>query len=491
MYIFPFILYHCVTGTLAAKVSINQNITGLLGNKNTHLTCLFSLEKGEQINSVQIIAKNTTDFDEKKNIIAVFDPKKGTKLKSPGMYLAGRVTLTNIKNTSNNATLEFHILKWTDDQDYLCKLYYYDVEDNIQNTKSDTTRISVKVPARDVHINKQPNHKQYDGKTDNITLTCKASGDPDPEYKWFKENNNKTIISRTNFYVIEYVTRNNSGVYTCEAYNIINSVKYTQSNSMEINIVDEMLLLRDPAQSSNSSEHAAYAVPVILVVVVLVLVLVFIVSILTVIKHRSKRPTKEKNKESRWKNMPGCFNRLHSDENPSYAVVDTKRPGDVSKCMKKNEIICKNKPDSRWHNMLGCFNRRHGSDENPSYAVADKKEPGDVSHGIQENKNICKNKEKGQEENFDISQNLPTSLNNIYAVPCDTLPRETVTCKIIKASGKNEQYGVPYQDAVYSEVFDKANIKSGMSKTRTVVPPDNVDNNGDNDSQDQFQVLNI
>lgn len=92
------------------------------------------------------------------------------------------------------------------------------------------------VPARDVHINKQPNHKQYDGKTDNITLTCKASGDPYPEYKWFKENNNKTIISGTNLYVIENVTRNNSGVYTCEAYNIINSVKYTQSNSMEINI---------------------------------------------------------------------------------------------------------------------------------------------------------------------------------------------------------------------------------------------------------------
>lgn len=34
-------------------------------------------------------------------------------------------------------------------------------------------------------------------------------------------------------------------------------------------------------------------------------------------------------------------------------------------------------------------------------------------------------------------------------------------------------------------------MKSGMSKTRTAVPPDNVDNNGDNDSQDQFQVLNI
>lgn len=72
--------------------------------------------------------------------------------------------------------------------------------------------------------------------TDSITLTCKASGDPEPEYKWFKENNNETIISGTNLYVIEDVTRNNSGVYICEVHNIIDNVIYTNSNSVKIDI---------------------------------------------------------------------------------------------------------------------------------------------------------------------------------------------------------------------------------------------------------------
>lgn len=145
MFIFSFILYHFVAGSFAAKVSINHNVTGVLGKQGTHLTCSFSLEKGEQIFSVQIIAKNITeDIDEKENTIAVFKPKKEAELKSSGVYLTGRVTLTNIKNSSNNATLKYHVLKSIDEKDYLCKLYYNDMEDAIQNLKSDVTRILVK-----------------------------------------------------------------------------------------------------------------------------------------------------------------------------------------------------------------------------------------------------------------------------------------------------------------------------------------------------------
>lgn len=96
--------------------------------------------------------------------------------------------------------------------------------------------ITLAVPVKDVYIINQPNQTQYDRKTDNITLTCTAIGDPEPKFMWFKGKNNNTVISWTNQYVIEDVIQNNSGVYTCKAYNIINNVYYSHSNTVEINI---------------------------------------------------------------------------------------------------------------------------------------------------------------------------------------------------------------------------------------------------------------
>ncbi|VDH99907.1 Hypothetical predicted protein, partial [Mytilus galloprovincialis] len=266
--------------TLAAHVSINKNITGLLGNKDTQLTCSFFKENNEEVVSVQIIAKNITEnVDDKKRTIAIFEPERLAKLHPSVKYLLGRVTLTSITNTSTfNATLSFHDLKRTDEKDYMCEYFYKDEFGTFSKTKSEETRLLVKahnakakddsfkliliflkipkqfaVPVGDVNINNQPNHKQYDRKTDNIILTCKASGNPEPRYKWFKENNNTTILSWTSLYVIEDVIRNNSGVYICEAYNSINDVNYTQKNSVEVNIVDELLLSPEHASSENST----------------------------------------------------------------------------------------------------------------------------------------------------------------------------------------------------------------------------------------------
>lgn len=50
----------------------------------------------------------------------------------------------------------------------------------------------------------------------------------------FKGNNNNTIISWTNQYVIEDGIQNNSDVYLCKAYNTINNVNYSHSNTVEI-----------------------------------------------------------------------------------------------------------------------------------------------------------------------------------------------------------------------------------------------------------------
>lgn len=94
--------------------------------------------------------------------------------------------------------------------------------------------ITLAVPVRHVNIIIQPNQTQYDRKTENITLTCTAIGDPKPKFMGFNGNKNNTIISWTNQYVIEDVIQNNSGVYLCKAYNTINNPNYWHSNTVEI-----------------------------------------------------------------------------------------------------------------------------------------------------------------------------------------------------------------------------------------------------------------
>lgn len=128
-------------GTLSAKVSIDQNITGLVGNTDINLTCSFLLKKGEQILSVHIYAKNKTEIFYLKPI-AIFEPDRGSRLYL-GEDLSGRVTLTNITLTSTNATMTFHMLKCTDEKDYICNLYYYDMDYAVADATSEATRISI------------------------------------------------------------------------------------------------------------------------------------------------------------------------------------------------------------------------------------------------------------------------------------------------------------------------------------------------------------
>lgn len=145
--------WYFLVDTLAATVSINHNITGILGNKDTHLTCSFVQERGEKIFSVQIVAKNIKENFNDKTPIAIFEPERAAKLLPSGAYLSGRVTLTSITTISTNATLTFKGLKCTDEKDYMCKLFYLDNDVLITVQESEATRLSVKG-------------------NNNVTLTC-------------------------------------------------------------------------------------------------------------------------------------------------------------------------------------------------------------------------------------------------------------------------------------------------------------------------------
>lgn len=102
--------------------------------------------------------------------------------------------------------------------------------------------INIEDQVNQLDINKQPNQNQYDQKTENITLTCIGNGNPKATYVWFKKGQHSNILSNKSFYVIENVIRNNSGVYICEGYNIIEDILYRKYNSVEIYIGELFLI---------------------------------------------------------------------------------------------------------------------------------------------------------------------------------------------------------------------------------------------------------
>ncbi|CAG2206188.1 unnamed protein product [Mytilus edulis] len=191
----------CVADSLSVnvKVSINQNITGLIGNNDTSLTCVFINEANKRLTGVEVIAKNKTeDFNDGKPI-AIFVPSRPTILHFNGLYLTGRVTLTNITSTSTNATLSFKELKCDDERDYLCNCNYKDIYGSaLPPEKSQPTRISVHVTNTQLPSN--DNLPLVYNEEDNVMFTCTGNiGNPPGKLIWQKTfPQGKTPITYTN-----------------------------------------------------------------------------------------------------------------------------------------------------------------------------------------------------------------------------------------------------------------------------------------------------
>lgn len=114
-------------------------------NNDTHLTCSIIGENIGPIINIEINAKNKTDDSDNKERIALFTPGKMAVIHpTSGLYLLGRVTLTNITTMSTNATLTFHLLKCIDETDYICTFIYYDTDSAVKTEESPSTRILVK-----------------------------------------------------------------------------------------------------------------------------------------------------------------------------------------------------------------------------------------------------------------------------------------------------------------------------------------------------------
>ncbi|CAC5407991.1 CADM3 [Mytilus coruscus] len=177
--------------------------------------------------------------------------KTSPQLEQPVIYLNETTNVQPIPDIcSSKGTSNLTVLISADDLNakYHC---FEESQANIPEMYVETAPLEVHFHVRNIKITKQPNQTQYERNTAKIILTCNASGNPEPTYVWYKDDNTRCIIALTNFYIIEHVVKNNSGVYICEAYNSIDDIAYKANNSVEIDI-----------------EYAAYVIPVICVVVI-------------------------------------------------------------------------------------------------------------------------------------------------------------------------------------------------------------------------------
>ncbi|XP_071181374.1 immunoglobulin superfamily member 11-like [Mytilus edulis] len=108
----------------AVNITINQNIIGLVGKNDTHLTCTFTKDINQILLNVAIIARNKNGIFLKNEPVAIFRADKEGIFPPSGDYLSGRVTLTNITKVSTRATLRFDNLECEDEKDYMCIAYY-------------------------------------------------------------------------------------------------------------------------------------------------------------------------------------------------------------------------------------------------------------------------------------------------------------------------------------------------------------------------------
>lgn len=60
-----------------------------------------------------------------------------------------------------------------------------------------------------------------------VTFTCSVSGDPKPDFRWYFNDSNDSVIENENYEIIrlEDVQKENQGKHRCEAENLLTTVK--------------------------------------------------------------------------------------------------------------------------------------------------------------------------------------------------------------------------------------------------------------------------
>ncbi|CAC5425223.1 unnamed protein product [Mytilus coruscus] len=301
---------------------------------------------------------------------------------------------------------------------------------NVPGMYLETEPFDVHFQVNHVDINKQPNQKQYDTKTDSITLTCKGIGNPQPTYVWFKEGKYNSILSNKSFYVIENIIRNNSGVYICEVNNIIDDINYRKSNSVEINIV--------------------YVIPVICVVL-------FIVICAAIIKLCYIRPKRKENEENYYQTLSHDVMTV----NPEYASVIYTNNTSVGEA--GDNVVCNNGKE-------GNKNRNNVSDRTVIYDEVNQQ--ANLNFESSKNDKPVLNNNSGFDVSTESSMNdgekLQTGDLTCKEVTDDTSVQDPNNYEDLIASDRTAVY-------VYDVINQQTTLKYKVPKARVSVSTDNID----------------
>lgn len=71
---------------------------------------------------------------------------------------------------------------------------------------------------------------------ESVQLNCKADGNPNPHYSWFKGNTSDNFITDNDTLVIKNANISDSGVYTCDTSNEINGEVFSEFKSRKVRI---------------------------------------------------------------------------------------------------------------------------------------------------------------------------------------------------------------------------------------------------------------
>ncbi|XP_063446589.1 uncharacterized protein LOC134726122 [Mytilus trossulus] len=138
------VIFVILNGTVARQVQINGNITEKIGTNGTMLTCNLTLDHGDHLISVWMLATNMTlrDFEN----VAYFDPDFGSKLKPYGTVLFGNASLSSVNKSSKSVSLSFDDLNCKHSRLYKYKLLVKTVDYPNIITESEAIGISIQVP---------------------------------------------------------------------------------------------------------------------------------------------------------------------------------------------------------------------------------------------------------------------------------------------------------------------------------------------------------
>ena len=108
-------------------------------------------------------------------------------------------------------------------QEFDHNLLYSNIIVKTISTRSLAKRVSLCISDRP-EITKHPQNVTV-AERNNVTLTCNATGNPEPQFSWFKventvkSNNRINMSAKTSHLTITDVNRHDSGGYLCVAHN--------------------------------------------------------------------------------------------------------------------------------------------------------------------------------------------------------------------------------------------------------------------------------